>query len=166
MHSTSAATQAIQAILAPAVMVSASALFLLGLNARYVAIITRIRLLNDEKRKLHCDLDAHDELSRAECDRLLSVEYQLDVLQQTAWYLRNSILCQVLAAFLFVLTSCFIGLYFITSVVMAEAVSIYLFMAGILLLLSGITFLGLDIFNSYRVISIEVSEHHEPRLNR
>ena len=46
------AVQAIQAILAPAIMVSACGLLLLGLLNRYTVIMARIRALNDERRRL------------------------------------------------------------------------------------------------------------------
>lgn len=158
MHTTSFATQAIQAILAPAVMVSASALFLLGLNARYVALITRIRLLNDERRQLLAHLNQHMEMPHDERDRFVSIEHQLIILRQMTWHIRNSILCQVLAAALFVLTSCLIGIHCIISIQIAEEIAIYLFMLGLLVLLSGVIFLGLDIFKSYQLIGLELDE--------
>ena len=45
------AIQAIQAILAPALGISAVGLLLLALMNRYSTIVNRIRLLNDEKRR-------------------------------------------------------------------------------------------------------------------
>ena len=45
------AVQAIQAILAPAIMVSACGLLLLGLLNRYTVIMTRIRTLSEERRR-------------------------------------------------------------------------------------------------------------------
>ncbi|MDX2228802.1 MAG: DUF2721 domain-containing protein [Leptolyngbyaceae cyanobacterium bins.349] len=158
MHTTSFTTQAIQAILAPAVMVSACALFLLGLNARYVALITRIRLLNDERRELVGQLQQPLDLSPPQRDRLGSIEHQLMVLRRMTWHIRNSILCQVLAAILFVLTSCSLGIYFLTSILITEKVAIYFFMLGLLLLLSGVIFLGIDIFKSYRLIGLELND--------
>ena len=46
------AIQAIQAILAPALGISAVGLLLLGLSNRYSTIVNRIRLLADEKRRI------------------------------------------------------------------------------------------------------------------
>lgn len=158
MRDTSIATQAIQAILAPAVMVSASALFLLGLNARYVALITRIRLLNDERRELVEHLKKASEREFIQDDRLLSIEHQLKILRFMAWHSRSAILCQILAAILFVLTSCSIGFYFITAIPISDKISILLFMIGLLLSLSGIIFLGIDIFKSYKLIVLEIGK--------
>ncbi len=161
MHTPSVATQAIQTILAPAVMISASALFLLGLSARYIAVITRIRLLSEERRKFHIALKDSQDLHLLERDRLFSVEHQIAILQRAVWYLRNSILCQVLAAFFFVLTSCSIGLHFLMNIHPAEEISLALFMVGMVLILIGIALLGLDIFISYEVIAVEVRKSDE-----
>lgn len=157
MHTTSLVTQTIQTILAPAVMVSASALFLLGLNARYVALITRIRLLNDERRHVNAQLK-QDELSSFDYSRLSSVKHQLIVLRRMTWHIRNSILCQVLAAIFFVLTSCAIGFHCITSIEVSEVIAMYLFILGLVLFLSGVIFLGIDILKSYRLVALELDE--------
>lgn len=49
------AIQAIQAILAPAVMITGVALLLLTFNARHSSLVNRIRLLDDEERELLLD---------------------------------------------------------------------------------------------------------------
>lgn len=172
MTLTISATEAIQAILAPAVMISATALFLLGLNARYVAVLAKIRDLSAEKRKLTEALTlclakpadqslAEGSRCAIEQSRVLNVSQQLTTLLQATWCIKNSIMCHILAAIFFVLTSCSIALDFLLGIALNSAVSLYLFMAGILLLLSGITFLGIDIFISYPVIMIEVNEPTE-----
>ena len=43
--------QLIQFMLAPAVMISACGLLLLGINNKYSLVVNRIRLLNEERRK-------------------------------------------------------------------------------------------------------------------
>lgn len=156
-----AATEAIQAILAPAVMVSASALFLLGLNARYASTLSRIRSLNDEKRRLKA-LQANPE-NKAFCDieRLLSVESQIHNLIRAAWSIQKSMLCHILAAIFFVLTSLTIGFNFFVPLGVFFQFSLYLFLIGMLLLLTGISFLGIAMFISYPVILMEVNNTHD-----
>jgi len=46
------AVQIIQLMLAPAIMISACGLLLLSINNRYSLVVNRIRLLNEEKRRL------------------------------------------------------------------------------------------------------------------
>ena len=62
MHelTTPLAQQTIQAILTPALMISACGLLLLGLNNRYAIVISRIRMLNDEKRRKLADPEGID----------------------------------------------------------------------------------------------------------
>ena len=44
--------QLIQGMLAPGLMISACGLLLLGMNNKYSLVVNRIRLLNEEKRKI------------------------------------------------------------------------------------------------------------------
>ena len=44
--------EVIQLMLAPGLMISACGLLLLGVNNKYSLVVNRIRLLNDEKRKI------------------------------------------------------------------------------------------------------------------
>jgi len=150
------ATQAIQAILSPAVMISSSAFFLSGLNARHSTLVNRVRLLNDEKRKLIKELIKQGELEYTENVRFLSVKNQIDILVRRVWYIRNAMLCHISAAIFFVMTSFAIGLnIFFTSPFIRE-LPLYLFVLGLLLVLCGVCFLGIDVLVSYRVILIEV----------
>ncbi len=149
-------TQAIQAILSPAVMISSSAFFLSGLNARHSTLVNRVRLLNDEKRKLVKELVKRGELEYTENVRFISIKNQLDILVRRVWYIRNAMLCHIIAAIFFVLTSFAIGLniFFRTSLI--TEIPLYLFIAGLFFVLFGVCFLGVDVLTSYRVILIEV----------
>jgi hypothetical protein len=150
------AIQAIQAILAPAVMITGVALLLLTLNARHSSLVNRIRLLNDEERELRRKGGKLDELDNA---RLRSIQNQIDQLLPRLRYVRNGMLCHLLAAIFFVLTSFSIGLgYFSVSSAITQAMINATFIIGMLLVLVGVTFLALEIYVSYRVILIETRE--------
>ncbi len=150
------ATQAIQAILSPAVMMSSSAFFLSGLNARHSTLVNRVRLLNDEKRKLIKELVKHGDLEYTENVRFLSIKNQIDILVKRIWYIRNAMLCHITAAIFFVLTSFAIGLNIFFSTPFIREIPLYLFIVGLFLTLCGVCFLGIDVLVSYRVILIEV----------
>lgn len=159
-----AATHAIQIILAPAVMISSTALFLLGLNARYISIISRIRTLNSEKRELTGDPSVRPPLiDRA---RHASINAQLRTLFRSAWCIRISILCQVLAACAFVLTSLLLGLDVLMNTQIFLAVPLYLFMSGIFLMLLGVLLLGVDMIVGFQVLSVELGGAASPRSKR
>jgi hypothetical protein len=149
-------TQAIQAILSPAVMISSSAFFLSGLNARHSTLVNRVRLLNDEKRKLVKELVKHGELEYTENVRFISIKNQLDILVRRVWYIRNAMLCHIIAAIFFVLTSFTIGLHIFFRTSLITEIPLYLFIVGLFFVLLGVCFLGVDVLTSYRVVLIEV----------
>jgi len=150
--------QVIQTILAPAVMISSSALFFLGLSSRYVALLTRIRLLNDEKRHHNRQLVEQGKLAEFDRTRLLHINTQLNALLHATWYVRNAILCHILAVICFVLTSFAIAINFPITHRLIQGIPIYLFLSGMFLVLCGVICMGLDIFISSRVILIEVKD--------
>lgn len=151
-------TEAIQAILAPAVMISSSALFFLGLSNRYVALLTRIRLLNAEKRELNRKFREIGKLEATDNNRLFHINNQVNALLQATWYVRNAIMCLVVAVICFVLTSFSIGVNFFVSTSLMQGIPIYLFLGGMFLVLSGVVCMALDIFISSRVILVEVKD--------
>jgi hypothetical protein len=151
-----AATQAIQSILAPAVMISSNGLFFLGLNARQGSLYSRIRALNEEKRKIIREIN--NGVDRAQCDdiRCLNIDRQLNKLMRRAWYVRNAIICCTVAVGLFVLTSFAIGLLFVFDSTAFHGMPLLLFVSGMFLVLSGGILLGVDELVSYSVILLEV----------
>jgi len=151
-------TQVIQAILAPAVMISSSALFFLGLSNRYVALLTRIRLLNEEKRELNRYLTEQGKLLESDTIRLLHINTQVDALLGASWYVRNAILCHISAVICFVLTSFSIGVNFFFDHRLIQGTPLYLFLSGLFLVLCGVTCMALDIFISSKVILVEVKD--------
>lgn len=152
------ATQAIQSILAPAVMISANGLFLLGLNARQTSLFNRIRLLNDEKRKFVREVNHGAELDRCDDIRCLNIDHQINVLLRRAWYVRNALVCCTMAVALFVLSSFAIGMNFLIAQVWLQGTPLYFFISGMILVLSGVIFLTIDEVISYSVIVLEVQK--------
>ena len=153
------AIQAIQAILAPAVMITGVALLLLTFNARHSSLVNRIRLLDDEEREL---LRRRPKLDKIETLRLKSIKNQLDLLLSRLLYVRNGMLCLLLAATFFVLTSFSIGLaYFSASIGLTQTMINFTFIPGMLLVLIGVLFLAIEVHISYRVIEIEVMENKQ-----
>ena len=88
-------------------MITGVALLLLTFNARHGSLVNRIRLLDDEERQL---LRKRRKLDEMETLRLRSIKNQLDLLLSRLLYVRNGMLCLLLGAIFFVLTSFSIGL--------------------------------------------------------
>jgi hypothetical protein len=149
------AIQAIQAILAPAVGISAVGLLLLGMSNRYSAIIARIRLLNDERRRFTRQIAEQQDLSYADNARFMNIRKQTEELLSRSRTVRNAILAMQTAIGLFVLTSVGIGLSLVAGKEFDAMVPLGLFLVGMLCVFVGISFAGLDVYRSFRVVLLE-----------
>ena len=149
------AIQAIQAILAPAVGISAVGLLLLGMSNRYSAIINRIRLLNDEKRKLTKQLGEEHDLNYTDNARFMNIRKQTEELLVRSRIVRNAILAMQSSIALFVLTSVSIGLSLVSGVVFAGVLPLVLFLTGMVGVFVGIIFAGIDVYRSFNIVLLE-----------
>jgi Protein of unknown function (DUF2721) len=152
------AVQAIQAILAPAIMVSACGLLLLGLLNRYTVIMSRIRVLNEERRRLVRTATPPAEAAATEVARLASVMRQLEDLVDRVRLLRNAVMCQVVSVGCFVLTSLLIGIRVAGPEWLAAAHPLAIFVIGMAVLFAGVVFEGTDVIRAYRTIRLELGE--------
>lgn len=150
-------SQAIQSWLTPAVMISSTALFFMGLNARQSAVFARIRSLNDEKRKLI--FTAQNTPNQVHYHRCLNIEQQINGLLRRVWYIRNSIICYMMAVIFLVLTSFFIGFNLFFSTGISYAIPLGLFILGMSLVLIGSFCLVCDEWLSYSIILMEIKEN-------
>jgi hypothetical protein len=149
------AIQAIQAILAPAVGISAVGLLLLGLSNRYSAIISRIRQLNDERRRFSRQIADQQELSYTDNARFMNIRRQTEELLVRSRTVRNAILAMQAAIALFVLTSVGIGVSLVFGGEFNAMVPLAIFLAGMLAVFLGITYSGMDVYRSFRVVLME-----------
>ena len=101
--------EAIQAILAPALGISATALLLLNMHNRFSITINRIRVLNEERRRYHIKISNNEETGAYEQFRYSSISSQLIMLTQRCKELRNAILYIIGTIYLFVISSLLIG---------------------------------------------------------
>ena len=148
--------QAIQLMLAPAVMISACGLLLLSISNKFSSVVNRVRLLNEEKRRLFSrasqpDFDAHDN------QRLESIARQLHRLLRRAWMVRNSLLCYSISVALFVLTSLLIGFDYFAINLQLKSVIIVSFMAGLVIFFCGVIFAAFDTLKGYEIVKFDVA---------
>lgn len=156
MHelTTPTAQQTIQAILTPALMISACGLLLLGLNNRYATVLSRIRMLNDEKRRKLADPEGIDR-EYIDALRFESVMRQIPSLIQRANHLRRSLIFLWIGVICYLFSSICLGagLFFGMH---APALAVWVFMAGLCTAIIGVVFALLDIALAYRVLKLEV----------
>jgi hypothetical protein len=143
-------------------MITGVALLLLTFTARHSVLVNRIRLLDDEKRHINGKLASLESLNKTEETRLESIKNQLNLLLPRLAYVRNGMLCLLLAVLFFVLTSFLIGLGLLPAPSEPTQIAISItFTLGMFLVLVGIAFLALEIFVSDKVMVVEVTEKPE-----
>jgi hypothetical protein len=147
--------QVIQLMLAPAVMINACGLLLLGISNKFSAVVGRVRLLNEEKRKLFSRASERD-YTTVENQRLESIARQLDRLLRRARMVRNSLVCYSSAVALFVLTSLLIGMNYFLPLFNLRAVIIGLFMFGLVIFFLGVIFAAFDALKGYDIVKYDV----------
>ena len=148
--------QAIEAILAPALGISATALLLLSLQNRYSSIINRIRLLNEERRRYSHKLVEKSSLDYDENVRHISVLNQIQKMLERCRDVRNAILCIQGSILLFVFTSVLIAFNLFVSWSWLPYLPMLVFVSGMVMVLAGVLFSARDVLNSYRITEIEV----------
>ncbi len=147
--------EVIQLMLAPGLMISACGLLLLGMNNKYSLVVNRIRLLNEERRKLFSKAGERD-FNYEENVRLESISLQLTKLAFRVKLVRNAVLSYTLAVAFFVLTSLFIGLEYVLGNENLNYPVTILFLSGMLLVLLGVLYAAYESKKGYDIIRLEV----------
>jgi len=142
--------QKIQYMIAPAVMVSSSALLLLGFQNKFSNLANRFRVLNQEKRGL--SQKSHKE--ELEILRLNSLTLQVDHLMKRASYVKNAILFTYLAIICFLGASILVFLNVYVSFQLNYGIA-YVILAGFLSLIATSVFMLLETWIFYGIIALE-----------
>lgn len=152
------AVSIIQLMLAPAIMISACGLLLLGMNNRYSLVVNRIRLLNEEKRKLLVKI-GEEPPSLDDNIRLESISKQISFLVYRVKLVRNSVISYASAVALFVITSILIGVSSVMPIFKLNYFIIITFLLGMISVLIGVLFAGFETKKGYDIIKFEVQSH-------
>jgi hypothetical protein len=146
-------TQAISVILAPAIMISASALMILALQGKYSQLIDRLRALNDERRHLV----QTPEQTRLTL-RLENVIAQIEIILLRARLVRNSIVSLYVAIATFILASIAIGVPLTFNITFPASSALVVFMLGMISVFTGTSYALRDIGCAYKVALIKCEE--------
>ncbi len=147
--------QVIQLMLAPGLMISACGLLLLGMNSKYSLVVNRIRLLNEEKRRLFSKA-GHKDFHTDENVRLESLSMQLRKLVFRVKLIRNAVFAYTSAVALFVITSILIGFQYFFKVENFSYFITLLFLLGMISVFTGIIFAAYETIKGYDIIRLEV----------
>ena len=148
----------IQGMLAPGLMISACGLLLLGMNNKYSLVVNRIRLLNEEKRKIFHQ-EQKDEIDSS---RLSNIELQISHLIGRISLVRNAVFSYSLAVALFIVSSVLIGVTISQRTPGFDWLIVAFFYAGMFAVFLGIIFAAIEVWKGYRIVKIEISEIYKP----
>jgi hypothetical protein len=147
--------QLIQFMLAPAVMINACGLLLLGINNKYSIVVNRIRLLNEERRKIKKKVGG-EAYETEDNIRLESISKQLVLLVYRVKLVRNSVLSYTIAVALFVLSSLLIGVAFFTKNIDLDFIILAAFLLGMIAVFAGIISAMIETKRGYEIVKYEV----------
>jgi hypothetical protein len=147
----------IQSMLAPGIMISACGLLLLGMNNKYSLVVTRIRALDEEKRKLKLLAD-ENQITKDQEKRLNSISTQIGKFSYRIRMVRNAVIYYSIAVAFFILTCLTIGFNFILSNINLSRIVLTLFLVGMLSVFAGIMFACREVLKGYQIVQIEIKE--------
>jgi len=145
--------QIIQLILAPAVMINACGLLLLATSSKYSNVLNRIRLLNEEKRKL---FKKAGDKNFEETLRLESLSRQIGHLMHRAELVRNSVMCYTGAIGLFFVTSLLFGFSFLIHGFQSDSAITVAFLLGMVVVFVGVVYSFLDARKGFEIVQFDV----------
>jgi putative Mn2+ efflux pump MntP len=146
----------IQSMLAPGIMISACGLLLLGMNNKYSLVVNRIRVLDEEKRKLKQHAE-EGTINQFQERRLNNITIQIRKLAYRIKLVRNAVIFYSNAVAFFILTCLMIGLSFILGKNVSGFVTV-LFLIGMLSVFTGILYACLEVIKGYQIVQIEIKE--------
>jgi len=144
-------------MLAPGLMISACGLLLLSMCNRYSLVVNRIRLLDDEKRKLKIH-QRENSLKDYEENRLVSIRMQIIKLSFRIRQVRNAVICYSVAVALFVLSCFSIGMRLLLSGQFFSSCAVILFFGGMICVFIGITYAAMETRKGYEIVQIEIHQ--------
>ncbi len=151
---TVSATSLIQSMLAPGLMISACGLLLLGMNNKYSLVVNRIRLLNEERRKMRYEANKVDNFEQ----RHKSIDKQISMLITRIALVRNTVFSYSIAIACFIISSLFIGYQVLTDVADLYWMIVLSFLAGMTFVLAGIIFAAIEVRKGYSIVKIEIND--------
>jgi len=138
-------SEIIKLMLAPGLLISACGTLILGTNGKYAIVSARIRILNEERRRL---LLKKKEAGISDVDEqhITELTRQLDSLALGIKYIRNSVVSYSSAIGLFVIASLLIGLNHIYSSGELNTIILIVFLTGVLAAFGGTAAATYEVF--------------------
>ena len=145
----------IQAMLAPGIMISACGLLLLGMNNKYSLVVSRIRALADEKRKLITP-PKHGNLNKVEENRLNNINLEIELFAFRVVLVKKAVTSYYIAVAFFILSSLLIGLNFVIEMKATYIIALISFLSGMISVVVGVYYAALEIRKGLEIVKIEI----------
>jgi len=145
----------IQAMLAPGIMISACGLLLLGMNNKYSLVVSRIRALADEKRKLITP-PKHGNLNNVEENRLNNINLEIELFAFRVVLVKKAVTSYYIAVAFFILSSLLIGLNFVSDLKATYIIALISFLSGMISVVVGVYYAALEIRKGLEIVKIEI----------
>jgi hypothetical protein len=149
-------TRTIQLILAPVVMVTACAITLTGLLARYAAINERLQAMVRERLDLLTARGAAETVDSLSGERLTQIDAQIPLLLRHHKQAHDSVLFVYYAVAVYVADMFVIAIVAATGAAWASGAVLILFLAGTGLLFVGILLMAIEVRTSHQALHDEV----------
>lgn len=152
-------SEVISSSVVPVVIISACGLLCLAFYNRLAVVVTRLRSLQRERLAEYKELfkiesDEKNPLLRKEAENFLHfLEGQTADVLKRAKYLQSGIFCLIACTFFLVLTSLSIGLSLVFPFL--DSLVLIFFVGGLVLLLAGLVFAGIEIKVALNPIRME-----------
>jgi hypothetical protein len=143
----------IQIMLAPGIMISACGLLLLGMNNKYSLVVNRIRLLNEERRRLRIEEKKVNKHKRHK-----SIELQISKLGYRILLIRNAVFSYSVAVGFFIISSLLIGLLQVDSFEKLSWAVILTFLTGMFFVFAGVIFAAIEVWKGFKIVQIEIRD--------
>ncbi len=148
------ASELIQTMLAPGLMISACGLLLLGMNNKYSLVVNRIRLLNEERRKII--FERTGKVKKKKYHK--SIGTQIEKLFFRVALVRNAVFSYSLAVAFFIISSLLIGIKQLSGDSGLNWPIISMFLVGMIFVFTGIVFAAIEVWKGYIIVQIEIKD--------
>ena len=145
----------IQAMLAPGIMISACGLLLLGMNNKYSLVVSRIRSLADEKRRLITP-PKHGNLNHVEENRLNNINTEIELFAFRVVLVKKAVTSYYTAVAFYIFASLLIGLNFVSDLMFINIIALFSFLAGMISVVIGVYYAALEIKKGLEIVKIEI----------
>lgn len=145
----------IQAMLAPGIMISACGLLLLGMNNKYSLVVSRIRALADEKRKLITP-PKHGNLNQVEENRLKNINTEIDLFAYRVVLVKKAVTSYYVAVAFFIFASLLIGVNFLSDQEITNIIALIFFLVGMVSVVVGVYYAAQEIKKGLEIVKIEI----------